>query len=62
MKEKWNKIKKPLCAIIMEICLFLLLGCTGTAENGGDLGVYIIHGTVLLLITLIAGTVGGIIG
>ncbi len=60
MKEKLKKFKKPLCAVIMVICLFLLLGCTGTAECGGDLVDYMIQGATLLGITIIAGIIGGL--
>ncbi len=62
MKDKWQKIKKPLCAIVMAICLFFLLGCTGTAECGGDLTVYMVQGTTLLAVTIIAGVIGGLFG
>lgn len=62
MKEKWNKIKKPLCAVVMVICLFFLLGCTGTAECDGDLTTYVIQGVVLLSVTIAAGLIGGIFG
>ncbi len=60
MREKWERIKKPLCTVIMAICLFFLLGCTGTAERGGDLTVYLVQGTVLLAITIITGLIGGL--
>ena len=60
MKEKLEKLKKPVCAVIMLICMFLLLGCTGTAELGGDINVYAIQGTVLLVITIISGIIGGL--
>lgn len=60
MREKLEKLKKPLCAVIMVICMFLLLGCTGTAERGGDINVYTIQGAVLLGITIISGVIGGL--
>lgn len=62
MKEKLERLKKPVCAVIMVLCLFLLLGCTGTAEHGGDLVDYMIQGTVLLGITIISGVIGGLFG
>jgi len=62
MKEKLKKLKKPLCAVVMVICLFLLLGCTGTAECGGDLVTYMIQGVTLLVVAIIAGIIGGIFG
>lgn len=62
MKEKWEKIKKPLCTVVMVICMFLFLGCTGTAECGGDLTTYVIQGAVLLSITIAAGLIGGMFG
>lgn len=60
MKEKWEKIKKPLCAVVMVICLFFLLGCTGTAECGGDLTAYVIQGALLLSVAIAVGLIGGI--
>ncbi|MCI8603406.1 MAG: hypothetical protein HFE79_04585 [Ruminiclostridium sp.] len=60
MKEKLEKLKKPVCAVIMLICMFLLLGCTGTAELGGNINVYAIQGAVLLVITIISGIIGGL--
>ncbi len=60
MKEMLEKLKKPVCAVIMVICMFLLLGCTGTAECGGDLNVYVIQGAVLLGIIIISGVIGGL--
>ncbi len=62
MKEKLKKLKQPICVVIVIICLFLLLGCTGTAELGGDLTIYVIQGAVLLSITIIAGIIGGLFG
>lgn len=62
MKKLLMKLKRPVCAIIVIICLFLLLGCTGTAEQGGDLTAYIIQGSILLSITIIAGIIGGLFG
>ncbi len=55
-----KKIRKPLCATIMIICIILLLGITGTAETGGDIVSYVISGSILLIITIIAGIVGKI--
>ncbi len=60
MKKIWLKIKRPVCAIIVFICLFLFLGCTGTAECGGDMTAYIIQGSILLSITILAGIIGGL--
>lgn len=60
MKEMLKKLKKPVCAFIMVICMFLLLGCTGTAELGGDINIYAIQGAVLLGITIISGIIGGL--
>lgn len=62
MKEKLMKLKKPACAILMVVCLFLLLGCTGTAETGGDLITYAAQGAVLLIIIIAAGIIGGLFG
>ncbi len=62
MKEKIKMHKKPICVAVMVLCLFLLLGCTGTAETGGDLITYTVQGSVLLIITIIAGIIGGIFG
>lgn len=56
----WEKVKRPICGIVMFLCLLLLLGCTGTAENGGDLTAYIVEGSILLIICIAAGFVGGI--
>lgn len=61
MKSKLKKLKKPVCGVVMLICLFLLLGCTGTAERGGDLGTYVIQGVTLLGIATAAGFWGGLI-
>ena len=62
MKEKIKMYKKPICVVVMALCLFLLLGCTGTTETGGDLITYTVQGSVLLIITIIAGIIGGIFG
>lgn len=62
MKERLKMLKRPICVIVMVLCLFLLLGCTGTAETGGDLITYTIQGAVLLAITIAAGIIGGIFG
>lgn len=62
MKEKLKRLRQPICVVVVVICLFLLLGCTGTAELGGDLTAYAIQGAVLLSITIIAGIVGGLFG
>lgn len=62
MKEKLMKLKKPVCMAVMVVCLFLLLGCTGTAETGGDLTTYTVQGAVLLIITIAAGIIGGLFG
>ncbi|MDE6724995.1 MAG: hypothetical protein K2J79_05250 [Ruminiclostridium sp.] len=59
MKKFLMKLKRPVCAIITIICLFLLLGCTETAELGGDLTTYTIQGAVLLSTAIIAGIIGG---
>lgn len=60
MKKAWKIIKKPLCGAITAVCLLLMLGCTGTAELGGDLITYCIQGTALLGTAITAGIVGGI--
>ncbi len=60
MKKLWGKIKRPLCVIIVFICLFLLLGCTGTAELGGDINSYCFQGAVLLGLAIAVGVFGGI--
>lgn len=62
MKKLLMKLKRPVCAIIVIICLFLLLGCTGTAEQGEDLTAYAIQGAVLLSTAIIAGIIGGLFG
>lgn len=62
MKKLLINLKKPVCAIIVIICLFLLLGCTGTAEQGGNLTEYAIQGAILLSTTIIAGIIGGLFG
>lgn len=62
MKDKLKILKRPICVIVMMLCLFLLLGCTGTAETGGDLITYTIQGAVLLAITIAAGIIGGLFG
>ena len=60
MKKILEKAKRPLCGVIVIICLLLLLGCTGTAELGGDIVTYCIQGAVLLGTVITAGIVGGI--
>ncbi len=62
MKKILEKAKRPLCGMIVIICLLLLLGCTGTAELGGDLITYCIQGVTLLGTAITAGIVGGIFG
>lgn len=62
MKEKLKMLKRPICVVVMVICLLLLMGCTGTAETGGDPITYAIQGAVLLTITIAAGIIGGIFG
>ena len=62
MKKFLKRIKKPVCAIIAIVCLFLLLGCTGTADLGGDINTYTIQGSILLGIAIIAGIIGGFFG
>lgn len=61
MKNK-NQIKRIICSVVAAVCLFLLLGFTGTCENGGDLTEYIIRGTVLLAAAITAGIIGGLFG
>lgn len=60
MKKIWQKIKRPICGVIMAVCLFLLLGCTGTCERGGDLITYVIQGSILLTLAIAAGIIGDI--
>lgn len=60
MKKILEKAKRPLCGVIVIICLLLMLGCTGTAELGGDLITYCIQGTALLGTAITSGIVGGI--
>ena len=55
-----KKVRTPLCAVIMIVCMLLLLGFTGTAELGGDLITYTIQGSVTLIVMIIAGIVGKI--
>lgn len=62
MKKILEKAKRSLCGMIVIICLLLLLGCTGTAELGGDMVTYCIQGASLLMIAIIAGIIGGIFG
>lgn len=62
MKKLLLKLKRPVCTIIVIICLFLLLGCTGTVEQGGDLTAYAIQGAILLSTAIIAGITGGLFG
>lgn len=62
MKKKLMKLRKPICVIVMVLCLFLLLGCTGTAETGGNLITYTIQGAALLTIAIVAGIIGGLFG
>lgn len=62
MKKILEKAKRPLCVAIIAVCLLLLLGCTGTAELGGDLITYCIQGVALLGTAITAGIVGGIFG
>ncbi len=60
MKKLWKKVRRPFCGVIMFICLFLLLGCTGTSElEGGDMNTYFMQGIVLLTAAFMAGAVGG---
>lgn len=60
MKRLWKKIKKPICVIIVFACLFLLLGCTGTADLGGDINSYCFQGAILLGTAIAVGIIGGI--
>lgn len=60
MKKTWRKIRRPVCGSVMFLCLLLLLGCTGTAEHGGDLVTYALQGVVLLIVAIAAGIVGGL--
>lgn len=62
MKERLKMLKRPICVIVMVLCLFFLLGCTGTAETGGDLITYTVQGAVLLTIAIVAGIIGGLFG
>ena len=55
-----KKVRQPLCAVIMVICVVLLFGFTGTAELGGDLITYVIQGTATLIVMITAGIVGKI--
>lgn len=57
MKNRYQ-IKRIICGTVIAVCLFLLIGFTGTCENGGDLTEYVIRGTVLLTIALTAGIIG----
>ena len=59
--KTWNKIRRPVCGTVMALCLLLLLGCTGTAERSGDLITYTVQGTVLLIVAIAAGIVGGLV-
>lgn len=62
VKDFLRKIKRPLCGAVMALCLLLLLGCTGTAELGGNITTYCVQGASLLLTAIIAGVVGGVFG
>lgn len=55
-----KKVRTPLCAVIMIVCMIMLLGFTGTAELGGDLITYTIQGSVTLIVMITAGIVGKI--
>lgn len=55
-----KKVRTPLCAVIMVVCLILMLGFTGTAELGGDLITYVIRGSITLIVMITAGIVGKI--
>lgn len=61
MKNKYQ-VKRIICAVIMTVCLLLLLGFTGTCENGGNLTEYVIRGTVLLAAAITAGIIGDLFG
>lgn len=58
--KTWRKIRRPVCGAVMFLCLLLLLGCTGTAERGGNLVTYTVQGIVLLIVAIAAGIAGGI--
>lgn len=60
MKKLLKKIKRPLMGLIIILCLLLLLGCTGTAELGGDMVTYCLQGSALLGTAIVAGIIGGI--
>ena len=55
-----KKVRQPLCAVIMVVCMILLFGFTGTAELGGDFITYTIQGSVTLIVMITAGIVGKI--
>ncbi len=57
MKNQYQ-IKRIICGVVIAVCLFLLLGFTGTCENGGDLTIYVIRGAALLVIAIKAGVIG----
>ncbi len=54
VKKILQKIKRPLCTVVFFLCLLLLLGCTGTADNGGNLVEYAIQGGSLLGVMFVA--------
>ena len=58
MKKLWKKIKRPLCVIIVFVCLFLLLGCVGNTDLEGDIGSYCFQGAILLGMAIAAGILG----
>lgn len=43
-------MKNKICYTIAAITFFALLGFTGTAENGGDMGEYIIKAFICLFV------------
>lgn len=51
--------RKPVCAGLFLFCLICLLGCAGTAEQGGSLMDYAICSGILLVGMIAAGAAGG---
>lgn len=43
-------MKNKICGTIAVIAFLALLGFTGTAENGGDLGAYIVRAIICIAV------------
>lgn len=47
-------MKNKICGAIAGVAFLALLGFTGTAENGGDMGTYIVRALICLIILIAA--------